>query len=149
MHGITKLSVDSKGRVAIPKVHRERLLADGVRQLVVTVDPAGSLLIYPAPEWEKIEAKLMNAPNVDRRTRNLQRLYIGYATDTEFDSSGRILLSSELREYAAIERRVVLLGQVNKFELWSEARFAKEVPVWTGRDSENGEAPDALRDMSV
>lgn len=149
MHGITKLSVDSKGRVAIPKVHRERLLADGVRQLVVTVDPAGSLLIYPAPVWEKIEAKLMSAPNVDRRTRNLQRLYIGYATDTEFDSSGRILLSSELREYAAIERRVVLLGQVNKFELWSEARFAKEVPVWTGRDSENGEAPDALRDMSV
>ncbi len=149
MRGITKISVDSKGRVAIPKAHRDRLLDDGVRQLVITVDPAGSLLIYPAPEWEKIEAKLMSAPNVDRRTRNLQRLYIGYATDAEFDSNGRILLSSELREYAAIERRVVLLGQSNKFELWSEARFEEEMPVWRGRDSDDGEAPDALSDMSV
>jgi len=150
MRGITKLSVDSKGRVAIPKAHRDRLLADGVHELVVTVDPAGSLLIYPGPEWATIEQKLMSAPNADRRTRDLQRLYTGYATDTEFDGNGRILLSAELREYAAIERRVVLIGQGNKFELWSESRFEIESARWreaaTAMDA--SELPEGLRSMS-
>jgi len=129
--GITKLSVDAKGRVAVPKAHRDRLQKDGIRELVVTADPSRCLLVYPTPIWHEIEEKLITIPNSSPQARMFQRLYVGYATDIELDSTGRILLPTELREYAGIDRKAVLIGQGKKFELWDERtwehqRFAGE-----------------------
>ena len=78
--------------------------------LVATVDKDYCLLLYPLPDWEEIERKLMRLPSLDKRARRLQRLMVGHATEVDVDGHGRILLSRELREFAGLERQAVLLG---------------------------------------
>lgn len=121
--GVAKLNLDSKGRLAVPAKHREALLDRGAGKLVVTADPSKCLLIYPQPEWEPIQDRLMSMPSFNARARSLQRLLVGYAEDVEIDSAGRILLSLPLREFAGLEKHVMLVGQGARFELWDEARW--------------------------
>jgi len=128
--GITKMSVDAKGRLAMPKNHRDKLEENGIRELVVTADPSRCLLVYPKPMWEEVEKKVNELPNSSKYTRIIQRLYIGYATDIELDATGRMLLSSELREYAGLDRKAVLIGQGKKFELWDERTWEIESEKW-------------------
>ena len=124
--GVTALNLDAKGRMAIPTRHRERLREICDSQLVITVDPDRCLLIYPAPEWTEIEAKLEALPSFNKSSRTLQRLYIGHAHEVEMDGQGRILLPPELRKFANLGKRVALVGQGKKFELWDEE-------VWNGK----------------
>ena len=149
--GISKLSVDAKGRLAVPKHHRDRLMADGITELMVTADPSRCLLIYPMPDWREIETKLMSLPNTNPHSRAIQRLYVGYATETEFDSNGRILLPAELREYAGIDRKAVLIGQGKKCELWSESGFADASSEWPDliNDQDQSEVSDAIQQLSL
>ena len=124
------MSIDAKGRFAMPKNHRDKLKENGVSELVVTADPSRCLLVYPKPMWEEVEIKLNELPNSSQYTRILQRLYIGYATDIELDGTGRMLLPSELREYAGLDRKGVLIGQGKKFELWDERTWEIESEKW-------------------
>lgn len=119
--GVTSLNLDTKGRMAMPAKYRDRLQDLCGGQLVITVDRDDRcLLVYPLPEWEEIERKLAKLPSLNKQARRLQRLLIGHATECELDSAGRILLPPKLREYAGLDKQVMLLGQVNKFELWDE-----------------------------
>jgi MraZ protein len=122
--GATKITLDAKGRMAIPSRYRERLLSAAGGELIVTVDRDRCLLVYPRPEWEEVERKLSRLPTLNKKARSLQRLMLGYATELVMDGHGRILLTSELREFAGIERQAWLVGQGNKFELWNEERWA-------------------------
>lgn len=137
--GITKISVDAKGRIAIPKHHRDMLIENGISEIVVTADQSGCLLVYPMPIWEEIEDQLVNLPNNHPQARRIQRLYIGYATPMELDATGRILLPLELREYAGVDRKVVLIGQGRKLELWDERAWGAENETW--RAETTTEAP--------
>lgn len=122
--GNNTISMDAKGRIAIPTRYRERIQERCSGQLVLTIDISDRcLLLYPLPDWEAIEQKVNAMPNMDPNTRRLQRLLIGHATEVEMDASGRFLLPTRLQEYALIEKRVVLLGQGKKFELWAEERW--------------------------
>ena len=87
---------------------------------MITADPDRCLLIYPLPDWELIQQKLEGLSNLDSRVRDLQRRLIGFAVDVEMDSAGRVLISPELREYAHLDKTVVLVGQGRKFELWNK-----------------------------
>ena len=149
--GISKLTVDAKGRLAMPKHYRDQLEADGVNRLMVTVDPAHCLLIYPIQEWLAIEAQLMSAPNTDPRIRTMQRLYVGHATEVEFDVNGRILLPAPLRDYAGIKKKTVMLGQGKKFELWSEEAYEGTSEQWpddvSGADLDG--TPEAIQNLSI
>jgi len=78
---------------------------------VVTVDKDQCLLVYPMPDWEEIERKLMKLPSFDPRARRLQRLMVGHATELDLDAQGRVLLPSNLREFASLTRDAVLIGQ--------------------------------------
>jgi len=149
--GISKLTVDAKGRLAMPKHHRDRLEKDGVTRLMVTVDRSHCLLIYPMPDWLKIEEQLMSAPNSDPRIRTMQRLLVGYATEVEFDINGRILLPAALREYAGIKKKTVLIGQGKKCELWSQERFDAESEMWPEdiADVDLTTTPDAIQNLSL
>lgn len=109
--------------MAIPAKYREPLQDSCDRQLVMTVDRDRCLLIYPLPEWEVIEQKLAKLPNLNKAARLMQRMLIGYATELELDSSARILVPPPLREFAGMEKKVVLIGQGKKFELWDEQRW--------------------------
>jgi MraZ protein len=130
LRGATKVTLDAKGRLAIPTRYRERLAQRCDGQLVATVDKDYCLLLYPLPDWEDIERKLMRLPSLDKRARRLQRLMVGHATEIDVDGHGRILLSRELREFAGLEKQAVLLGQGNRFELWDEERWNETRDGW-------------------
>lgn len=121
--GVSYLNLDAKGRLAIPARQRERLARMCDSRLVITADPQHCLLVYPETTWTDIERKLMSLPSFDPTSRAMQRLLIGYANDVELDSQGRVLLTSEQREYANLDKRAALVGVGNKFELWDEATW--------------------------
>ena len=148
--GPSKVTLDAKGRLAIPSRHRERILTRANGALVATVDRDYCLLIYPLPEWEEIERKLVRLPSLNKVARKLQRLMLGYATELEMDSQGRILLPKELREFAGIERDAILIGQGNKFELWDEKRWTERRDEWlAGDDGDYKDLPDELESLSL
>lgn len=125
--GVTQLSLDAKGRLAIPARYRGELTSSCAGHLIVTVDPSKCLLIYPQPAWEPIEQKLNNLSSFDSKTRNLQRLLVGNASDVEMDAAGRILLPPPLRIFASLSKDVVLVGQGSKFELWDEGQWNMQI----------------------
>lgn len=121
--GAAQLNLDSKGRFAIPARYRELLLEHCAGNLVLTADADGCLLIYPQPEWRPIYDKLNKLSSFNPKSRALQRLLIGYASDEVMDSAGRVLIPPSLRTYALLDKRVMLVGQGNKFELWDESKW--------------------------
>lgn len=118
--GIAQLNLDSKGRLAVPARHRDQLLERCAGHLVITADADRCLLVYPLPDWELIQQKLEGLSNLDPRVRDLQRRLIGFAVDVDMDTSGRVLIAPALRQYAQLEKNVVLVGQGKKFELWNQ-----------------------------
>ncbi len=128
--GVNRLNLDAKGRLAVPTRYRERLQECCASELVVTIDRDHCLLIYPLPEWQEIERKLMKLPSFNKAARNLQRLLVGHATEVEMDGQGRVLLPPALREFAELEKHTVLIGQGNKFELWDEERWNRQRDGW-------------------
>jgi MraZ protein len=148
--GPSKVTLDAKGRLAIPSRHRERILTRANGALVATVDRDYCLLIYPLPEWEEVERKLVRLPSLNSVARKLQRLMLGYATELEMDSQGRILLPKEHREFAGIERDAILIGQGNKFELWDEKSWTERRDEWlAGDDGDFKDLPDELESLSL
>ncbi|MBD3669376.1 MAG: division/cell wall cluster transcriptional repressor MraZ [Gammaproteobacteria bacterium] len=134
--GVNALNLDAKGRMAMPAKYRDLLADNCDNQLVVTVDRDHCLLLYPLPEWEEIERKLTRLPNLNKSARLLQRMLIGHATEVELDASARILVPPPLREFAGLEKRVVLIGQGNKFELWNEERWNGRRDEWLSDESD-------------
>jgi len=125
--GVQHINMDAKGRLAIPARQREPLLEKCGGDIVVTIDTQSRcLVIYPMPAWERIEESLQSLPSLNPAVKRFQRLTLGYATDVQLDASGRMLLPPSLREYAQMEKKLVLVGQGNKLELWSEALWLEE-----------------------
>jgi transcriptional regulator MraZ len=117
--GATSLNLDAKGRLAVPSRHREAMLTQCAGHLVLTAHPHRCLLLYPQPAWEPIQAKMMALSSFDKQSSVLQRLLVGYAEDIEMDNAGRLLVSPSLREFAVLEKQVMLVGQGSHFELWN------------------------------
>lgn len=126
--GATTLSLDSKGRLAIPAKYRQALSLDCEGKMVCTIDiKQPCLLLYPLPEWQIIEQKLTRLSSMNPAERRLQRLLLGHADDCEMDKSGRLLISAPLRQHAGLEKKLMLVGQLNKFELWDEDAWHDQV----------------------
>jgi MraZ protein len=121
--GVAQLNLDSKGRLAVPARYRELLAARSGGQLVITADFDKCLLIYPLPDWEPIQQKLMSLSSLNPKIRDLQRQLVGYAEDIQLDAAGRLLVSPALREVAQLNKHVVLVGQGAKFELWDKEKW--------------------------
>lgn len=125
--GASQISLDAKGRLAVPVKHRDPLAAnDGsgkgatnAAKLVLTAHPEGCLLLYPLAAWEPIRDRVMTFPSLDRTASVWKRMLIGFAEDQSLDNSGRILISPELRNYAGIEKQVMFVGQGSHFEIWN------------------------------
>ena len=136
LRGASQINLDAKGRLSIPSRYRAQLQETCQGQVIITVDKDYCLLIYPLHEWEEVERKLNRLPNLNKQARRLQRLMIGYASEVEMDSNGRVLLPKELRAFAGLEKQVVLLGQGNKFELWDETRWNDNRDAWLAEESD-------------
>ncbi|MDH2927710.1 division/cell wall cluster transcriptional repressor MraZ [Lonepinella koalarum] len=126
--GASAVNLDTKGRLAIPTRYRAEIIEQNQGQLVCTVDiRQPCLLLYPLSEWEIIEQKLLALSNFDPVQRSLQRVMLGYATECELDNAGRILVSAPLRQHAKLEKNIMLVGQLNKFEIWSETEWNAQI----------------------
>ncbi len=145
--GVAQLSLDSKGRLAVPARHREALLARCAGRLVMTADFDKCLLLYPLPDWEPIQQKLMGLSSLNPRIRDLQRQLVGYAEDIELDSAGRVLISPALRNFAALTKSVVLVGQGSKFELWDREKW--ETALERSAGFGDGDLPPELEGFSL
>lgn len=124
--GAAALSLDAKGRLAIPARHRDALAKLAGSTLVLTAHPHRCLLIYPAPAWDPIRDKVLAGSSLEQRSALLKRLLVGFARDEEMDSAGRVLIAPELRNFAQLEKQVHLVGQGDHFELWSDAGWQKQ-----------------------
>lgn len=147
--GVNTLQLDSKGRLAIPTRYREALARQCNGQMVVTVDRDHCLLLYPLPDWEEIERKLVRLPSFNPQARRLQRLLMGHATECELDGAGRILIPPPLREFAGFNKAVVLIGQGNKFEIWNEETWNTRRAEWLAQTDEEGKLPADLESLSL
>ncbi|MEK6593749.1 MAG: division/cell wall cluster transcriptional repressor MraZ [Pseudomonadota bacterium] len=145
--GIAQLNLDSKGRLAVPARHRDALLERCGGHLVITADADHCLLIYPLPDWELIQQKLEGLSNLDVRVRELQRRLIGFAVDVDIDSAGRVLISPALRQFAQLDKNVVLVGQGKKFELWNQDNW--EQLINRAGSFGAGGLPPELEDFSL
>ena len=128
MFGFTTISIDAKGRLAIPAKYRDQLLLQNEESIVVTRDPQyPSLKIYPGSIWNTISSELQSMQSLDPIVRNLQWTILGNASVSAFDPKGRmlILLPSELREFAEIKtaEKVSFIGMGNKFEVWNDKNW--------------------------
>jgi len=148
--GAAKITLDDKGRLVLPARYRERVLERSKGAVVVTVDRDGDcLLIYPLSDWEQVERKLMELPSLHPQARRLQRLMVGYATELALDGHGRMLLPQELREFARLERRALLIGQGTRCELWDEARWNERRDLWLKSEAAVDELPPELGSLSL
>lgn len=148
--GVHNINLDAKGRMAIPARYRQLLHESNNGALVVTIDTEEAcLLVYPLSEWEPIQAKIEALPSFNPAARRIQRLLIGHATDIELDANGRLLLPSPLREYAGLDKKMVMMGQGNKFELWDEAHWAERRQRYLDDMREDNQLPEELLNLSL
>ncbi len=126
--GTSAITLDSKNRITIPTRYRDELFADCQGKMVCTVDiQHPCLLLYPLPEWEEIELKLCSLSSMNPQERLLQQVLLGNASDCEIDKSGRLLINGPLRNHASLEKNIMLVGQLKKFEIWSEQAWQEQM----------------------
>ncbi|WP_151703862.1 division/cell wall cluster transcriptional repressor MraZ [Nitrincola alkalilacustris] len=148
--GVNPINLDAKGRMAMPSRYRESIAAYCAGQMVATIDAQSPcLLLYPLPDWEEIQAKIDALPSFNAAAVRLKRLLIGHATDIELDGSGRMLLPSPLRDYASLDKRVVLLGQGRKFEIWSEELWNQTRDDYLKEVGSPDTIPDEMLSLSL
>jgi TIGR00242: protein MraZ len=120
-------TIDAKGRLIIPSKFRE-LLGE---EFVLTRGLDGCLYIYPMDEWESFEMKLRSLPLTNKNARTFSRFFVAGATTCELDRQGRILVPQTLREFAGLEKDVVLTGNLNRIEVWSKENGMRSVIMMT------------------
>jgi MraZ protein len=117
--------------------------------MVITIDTEEKcLLLYPSGKWAKIQSKINELPSFNKNARRIQRLLVGHAEDIDVDSSGRILISKPLREYASLVKKIILIGQGDKFEIWDQNLWNQNVDKWRDEVTSNDDA-EALSDISI
>lgn len=138
--GETAITIDDKGRLAIPTSYRDVVAREAGNQLVVTYNPfeAGCLYLYPQPVWEGVRDQVNKLPRTKKNSRLLQLKLVGAATFVEPDGSGRISIPASHRGAVGIEKKAVLVGMGDKFELWSEQAHLAQIRQTLG-DADLGE----------
>lgn len=149
--GLSSCQIDAKGRITVPAGYRAQMVEESNGSLIVTIDPEERiLLLYPFPAWQAIEEKLESLPTFQPAARRIQRLLIGHATECELDRQGRILLPNLLREYADLDKNVMLVGQGKKIEIWNEPLWEDARATWLSNSvDENHGVPMELAMLSL
>lgn len=147
--GSNNVSLDAKGRISIPTRHRADLLRISEGKMVVTISPNDRCLwLYTLVAWEAVERKLVSLPTLNAQTRKLKRMLIGHADDCDMDSSGRILLPAPLREFAALDKKAVMVGQGDKFEIWDETQWGVHRDSILSEELDESALPAELESLS-
>jgi MraZ protein len=144
-HGAAVITLDAKGRIAIPTRHRDALL-DGAKTLVVTAHPDGCVLIYPEPAWEPVRERVEAFPSFNTQASWWKRLLLGFEEHIAPDAAGRLVLPPAVRLHAKLEREAMMVGQGRYFELWDSG-------IWSAKLghalSSAGGPPPGMEDFSL
>jgi MraZ protein len=138
-------TMDGKGRVSVPSRFREILTEKYSEELIVT-NFDRCLVAYPREEWDVLERKLSSAPQLKKEVKSFQRFFISSATECPLDRQGRVLIPPTLRQYADLDRNVVIVGMLKKIEIWSQARW-QEVFAQSQKNFE--EISDVLAELGI
>ena len=143
--GETAITIDDKGRLAIPTSYRDIVARECGNKLVLTYSPfdSGCLYLYPQPVWEKVRDQVNALPRIKERSRLLQMKLVGAATFVEPDGNSRISIPASQRSAVGIEKKAVLLGMGEKFELWSEQAHHAQIRQTLG----DADLDDGLLDL--
>jgi MraZ protein len=141
--GASALSLDPKGRIAVPTRHRETLLAACEGKLIITRNHEGGLMMFPLNSWEAFSAKIAHVP---MHLQWVKRLYIGHAQPCEMDGAGRVLIAPELRSAAELAHEAVMLGMVDYFEIWDPSRHAAKEALDLARAG-SSQSAEAFKDF--
>jgi len=125
-------SVDSKGRVSVPSRFRDIIAERYEGKLVLTMDFDKCIMVYPLEEWERVEEKIKSLPQSQKEVKDYTRFVFSNATECELDKQGRILIPPPLREGARISKSVMVVGILNKMEIWDKG-------AWDTRKSQTGD----------
>ena len=147
--GIHNINLDAKGRLTMPTKYRNTISDQSNGNMVVTIDSEEKcLLLYPATIFSSIEKKINDLPSFTKNHRRIQRLLIGHAEDLELDSSGRILLPKPLRLVAEMSKKITLIGQGEKFEIWSDDIWSNRVNKWRSEETDESDE-SVLSDIRI
>ncbi len=147
--GMHNISLDAKGRLAIPGKVRDQLESVGANRVVVTLDHQEPCLqVYPPSEWQQIENVLKSVKGTNRRTRTVVRLLLGNSVECEWDGNGRILLPQTARQFAGLTRECLMMGLSNRLEIWDKARWDGELEDYFNDPDAFGALPDELTSLS-
>ena len=147
--GNSVVNMDAKGRVGVPVRYRETLAAVCDGQVVVTIGQGGCLNVVPTPEWDNFQAEIGKMSSLIPRAGRLQHMYVGNARDIEIDSNGRFLIPPELREHAQLGKKVVMVGQMSRLELWDQERWNLQLEKWIAEEAAEVDLPDELKSLSI
>ena len=125
-------NVDSKGRVSVPSRFRDIIAERYEGKLVLSMDLDRCITVYPLEEWVRIEEKIQSVPQMQKEVKDYMRFVFSAATECELDRQGRVLIPPALREGAGISKSVVVVGIINKIEVWDKA-------TWDARRSQNSD----------
>ena len=144
--GSYAINMDAKGRIAVPAKCRELLSSVCGGKIVMTAhNQDRCLLVYPEGEWQdNILPKIQSLPSFNKAALRTQRLLIGYASALELDGNGRVLLPPTLREFAGLEKKLMLVGIGNKFELWDEDAWWSSI-----NESADDDLPEEMLSLSL
>ncbi|MCG8536025.1 MAG: division/cell wall cluster transcriptional repressor MraZ [Pseudomonadales bacterium] len=133
----------------MPSRFRDALAVSCEGKMVVTVDFEGHCLtMHPLPEWQELEQKLLSMPSLNPATRRLQRMILGYASDVEMDSNGRIALPALLRDMVKLDKKIMLVGMGKKFEIWPEDSWKESFQGWMEEGPVSAEQlPDSVQNL--
>ena len=146
--GVHALTLDNKGRMALPISYREVFKVEEKYQLIITIDPVDPCLwLCPLNSWEVIESKIIALPSFQSDARRIQRLLVGHAVDLELDNQGRILIPMVLREYAQLEKNIIMMGQGKRFEIWGAQTLEARRQKWLVETSQQAELSDEIREL--
>ena len=149
--GTSAITLDNKNRLTMPTRYRGEIIADSQGKMVCTIDlQYPCLLLYPLPEWEEIELKLCELSSMNRAERLAQQKLLGNASDCELDKNGRLLISGPLRQHAGLDKNIILVGQLRKFEIWNEEAWQTQMNVDISNISPSEiELPERLLDLQL
>ncbi|MDL2329020.1 division/cell wall cluster transcriptional repressor MraZ [Desulfosarcina sp. OttesenSCG-928-A07] len=126
--GSSSHTIDTKGRIIIPSRFRDVIDANGDDHITITrMD--GCLYAYTTEQWNKISLQFSERPNKSAAMRRFERIFVGESAECKFDAQGRILIPQTLKEYAKLEKEIVLLGLLKRFEIWSKESRENEIQL--------------------
>ena len=143
--GIFEHTIDSKGRISIPSKFRDILSDKYDERVIITNHYDGCLVAYPFKEWQIIEEKASKLPTLKKGSADFLRFFISGAAECSVDKLGRILIPPVLREYAKLEKDIILVGTLKKIEIWAKSRWETVIT----RAQKNDEARETLAEMGL